>query len=97
MNSGIGSWIKSRIKGSIKHGDNSGDNRGDNQEKTNNNIVKPNIDKTEQQSQQQQNKNTKQKHISSQTNDTVANIKVIFKHSSDEYGVDVDMLFDTNK
>jgi hypothetical protein len=68
---------------------------GMNQEKSNNNIVKPNIDKTEQQSQQQQNKNTQQKHISSQINDTMTNIEFTFKHSHDEYGVNVDMLFNT--
>ena len=66
-----------------------------NQEKSNNNIVKPNIDKTEQQSQQQQNIKPQQKHISSQINDTMTNIEFTFKHSHDEYGVNVDMLFNT--
>lgn len=65
------------------------------QEKSKNNIVKPNIDKTEQQSKQQQNIKPQQKHISSQINDTMANIEFTFKHSHDEYGVNVDMLFNT--
>lgn len=65
------------------------------QEKSNNNVAKPNIDKTEQQRQQQQNKHTQQKTMSSQTADTMANIEFTFKHSSDEYGVTVDRLFNT--
>lgn len=65
------------------------------QEKSNNNVVKPNIDKTEQQRQQQQNIKPQQKHISSQINDTMTNIEFTFKHSHDEYGVNVDMLFNT--
>ena len=86
--------MDSRINSEVNSEVNSEIGSGMNQEKSNNNIVKPNIDKTEQQS-QQQNKNTQQKHISSQINDTMADIEFTFKHSHDEYGVNVDMLFNT--